>query len=202
MLYTEEAIKKRKANVQKIKNTMTLIAYLLLLPILIYNTTLIFQAIKTPNKTPSFMGIKTYVIVSGSMEPNFNIGDIVLTKEIDTSTLQEQDIISFRQGQSVITHRIIEILEEDGKTKYRTQGDNNNTPDLELTEGNLIEGKVVGKIPVVGKISLLLKGKVTFIVMGMLIYIYYAHTSSVNRRKTRRKAKRLRYEENKEQGEN
>ena len=77
MLYTEEAIIKRKNKIHKRKKIIITIVYIILIPLLIYNVTLIIKSILKPNKTPDFFGYKTYVIVSGSMEPSLKIGDIV-----------------------------------------------------------------------------------------------------------------------------
>ena len=64
MLYTEEAILKRKHKAEIVKRIISSIAYILVVPLLIYNISLILQAFTNPNKTPSFLGIKTYAIIS------------------------------------------------------------------------------------------------------------------------------------------
>ncbi len=64
MLYTEEAILKRKHKAEVVKRIISSIAYILVIPLLIYNISLILQAFANPNKTPSFLGIKTYAIIS------------------------------------------------------------------------------------------------------------------------------------------
>ncbi len=197
MLYTEEAIKNRKSKAQTIRKTISIIIYILLTPLLIYNISLIAQAITNPNKTPSFMGIKTYTIISGSMEPEFKIGDIVIVKETKEDEIKEQDVISFRHGQSIITHRIIAIEEIENKKTYKTKGDSNNVEDAESIDFALVEGKVIGRIPFLGRVSQLLQGKVTLIVIALMAYIYFSHASKVNRIKNRRKVKRLKYEEEK-----
>ena len=196
MQYTDEAIEKRKHKVQIAKKTVSIIVYLIIIPLLIYNISLMIQAVANPNKTPSFFGIKTYTIISGSMEPELEIGDIVIIKETEESNLQVGDIISFRQGQSVVTHRIIEINQTNEGNKFITQGDSNNVKDSEEVIFNMIEGKQIGKIPFIGKISLMLDGKIIILVIAFLIYIYYAHVSKVNGVKSRRRVKRLKYEEN------
>ena len=81
------------------------------------------------SETPNFFGIKTFVIISGSMEPNLKISDIVIIKRCEQNELKENDIISFRSGQSVITHRINKIIETENGVEYITKGDNNNTKD-------------------------------------------------------------------------
>ena len=80
MLYTNQEINKRKNREIKIKNIIYVIMYCFLVIIMTYNISLIMQSLINLNKTPSFFVIKTYVIISGSMEPNINIGDMVITK--------------------------------------------------------------------------------------------------------------------------
>ena len=196
MLYTEEAIIKRKQKAQAFKQKISIVVYFLIIVLLIYNISLIIQAVVNPSKTPSFFGIKTYSIISGSMEPDIHIGDIVLIKESKNNELYEGDIIAFRQGQSVITHRIIMIKETENGNIYTTKGDNNNTEDKIEINIDLIEGKVIGRIPFLGKISRLLQGNIWIIVMVLMVYIYFSHTSKVNSIRNRRKAKRIKYEEN------
>lgn len=195
MQYTENAIMKRKKRVQVLKKIITIIVYMLVIPLLIYNVSLIVQAVVVPNKTPSFLGIKTYTIISGSMEPEVKIGDIVIVKENQNEDLNIGDIISYRQGQSVVTHRIVDIYETEEEKIYKTKGDSNNVEDKLEIKDNMIEGKMIGKVPFLGKISTLLQGKVAIIVIALMVYIYFAHTSKVSHIKNRRKIKRMKYEE-------
>ena len=196
MLYTEEAIIKRKQKAQAFKRVIAITTYILIILLLTYNISLIIQAVVNPSKTPSFFGIKTYSIISGSMEPTIHTGDIVIAKETNKENLQIGDIISFRLGQSVVTHRIIGIEETENGEVYTTKGDKNNTEDKVEIKIDLIEGKVIGRIPFMGKIAKLLHGNISIIVIILMVYIYYSHTSKVSRIKNRRKAKRMKYEEN------
>ena len=198
MLYTDEAIKKRKTKVAKIKNKINIAVYIMLVPLLIYNISLIVQAIINPNKTPSFFGIKTYVIVSGSMMPEIEIGDVVIVKK--TKEIKKGDIISFRKGHSVITHRIQEVLVIDEKIQYKTKGDNNNTEDTGFVSINEIEGVVVKIIPSIGKVSLVLKNKTLIITIIIVYYVYLLHEQSIKKRKIVRKLKREEYEIQKDKG--
>ena len=54
------------------------------------------------------------------------------------------DVISFfdpaGNGTSIVTHRVIEIVEEDGEILFRTRGDNNNTEDKELVPAENLVG--------------------------------------------------------------
>lgn len=156
----------------KIKKTIKVLAYVILIPLLIYNITIIAETFLFPKKTPSFFGIKTYIIVSGSMEPNLNIGDIVVVKSNKQKSLKKGDIISFRENQSIITHRINEVLKVDGEIKYKTKGDNNNVVDSELVKYENIEGKVILTIPKIGNVVLFLQKKEVIILVFIGFYVY------------------------------
>lgn len=194
MLYTDDAIKRRQRKKAKIKRRLIAIVYIFLVPLLIYNTSLIVQAIINPNRTPSFLGIKTYVIISGSMMPELEIGDIVVSKNVEQEELKEGDIISFRQGQNVVTHRIAEKLVVNGEEQYKTKGDNNNVADSGTISYDLIEGKAIAVIPNIGKIALLLQDKMTIIVILAIIYLYISHTRKMKNRTKGRRIKRVEYE--------
>lgn len=193
-LFTNEAIKERKRKEKNAKKIINTIITIILMPILIYNIALIIQAIINPYKTPNFLGIKTYVIISGSMRPELDIGDVVVVKNVKEDELNIGDIISFRQGQSVITHRISNKIEEDGKIEYKTKGDNNNTEDLQTINYKTIEGKVVKKISKIGIVVIALQNKMIIIIITIIIFIYCWQSQKIKAKKERRKLKRIEYE--------
>lgn len=194
MRYTDEAIRNRRNRNNKIKKILTITVYILLIPLLVYNISLIFQAVLNPNETPSFLGIKSYVILSGSMQPEIDIGDIVIVKDVEENELQNKDIISFREGQTVITHRIIDIQTVDNEKQFTTKGDNNNSADNNVISADVIEGKVITVIPFLGKIGIMLKGKITIILAVIIFYIYLVKSEKVKKKKENRRIKRLEYE--------
>ncbi len=65
---------------------------------------------------------KSIAILSNSMNPTFNKGDVVIYK--DTKNIVPGDIIVFQYGSQIIVHRLISINEY-----YVTKGDANNTVD-------------------------------------------------------------------------
>lgn len=157
----------------KLKQILIIPLFIFLFSLLIYNVVLISQAIITQNKTPSFFGIKTYTIVSGSMQPELNIGDMVVVKETNDNELNVGDIISYRNGQSVVTHRIHKIYYKDGQKQYITKGDYNNVEDSIILTIDSIEGKVVNKLSGIGNITLFLQSKYSIIVITIIFFIYF-----------------------------
>ena len=99
------------------------------------------------------------VIVTGSMEPMVKPGDVILVKKIDGQDVGLNDVIQFRRDNILISHRIIGIV-EDEKTKsisFRTKGDNNTGPDLELVKPEEVKGTIIKVVPKIGWPTLLLK---------------------------------------------
>lgn len=72
------------------------------------------------------VGLNTYVVLSGSMEPTYHTGSLLYVKSVDPQDLRVGDPITFMLNEdTVATHRIIEILpdEEDSSVlRFRTQG--------------------------------------------------------------------------------
>lgn len=96
------------------------------------------------NPLPMPFGIGAAVVQSGSMEPTYQIGDLLFVKK--QSTYSVGDVVVYQSGGILVVHRIIAIS---GST-VTTQGDANNTPD-EPFDRSLIQGGVTGCIPRVGR---------------------------------------------------
>lgn len=115
------------------------------------------------NALPMPFGYGAAVVLSGSMEPTFSTGDLILVKESDE--FQVDDIVVYQTGSVLVVHRIIEI---DGETAV-TRGDANNVPDepIALTA---IKGTVLAHIPYAGTLVRLLKTPaVTFALVAAAI---------------------------------
>ena len=92
-------------------------------------------------------GIRPYVVLSGSMEPKIGTGSVVFVNQNAAfSELQKDDVITFRSGDMMVTHRVYEVQGD----KIVTKGDANETPDLGyVTESSLV-GKDVYAVPKLG----------------------------------------------------
>ena len=177
------------------RKIIKIILYIIAVPIIFYNISLIFFSVVNKNETPSFFGIKTFVIISGSMEPELNIGDIVIIKKCSQEELKENDIISYKYGQSEITHRIIQIEDNENGKEYITKGDNNNVRDSENIKYENIEGKCIVKIRHLGKVILILKNKIVLICIILILYLIYAGDTKRNKKWDLRREKREKFEE-------
>ena len=114
------------------------------------------------------------VVVSGSMEPAFYRGDIVVVEKADFLGVHEFNPKDVQVGDVVVydaqwfdqpvIHRVIDIKDVNGTTMYKIKGDNNNSPDPYYVTPSQIKEKVVTWgdnlviIPKVGYLSLWLRG--------------------------------------------
>ncbi len=114
------------------------------------------------------------VVVSGSMEPAFYRGDIVLVEkanffginEFNPEDVQIGDVVVYdaKWYDQPVIHRIINIVEINGTTMYLIKGDNNNASDPYYVTADQIQSKVVSfgdnlvVIPKIGYLSLWLRG--------------------------------------------
>lgn len=151
----------------KISDLFLIIGYIIVIPILILNISIIYKTIKYPNKIPDVFGYKFFIVLSDSMETTIEKGDLVVVKMVDSNTLDKNDIIAFRFDNFVVTHRIVKVnLNEQGEKYFVTKGDNFNTEDNDIVLNYNIEGLLVKKYSGLGNILLFIASP-----MGSLIII-------------------------------
>ena len=102
--------------------------------------------------------IKPVAVMSGSMEPIFYRGDIVVVEKVEENfqKLKLYDIIEYRLNDRIVLHRIVKIEEKDGELVYITKGDNNELEDPDPVETSQIIGKIKFVVKYVGYPSVLL----------------------------------------------
>jgi signal peptidase len=83
----------------------------------------------------AILGHPVMTVLSGSMNPTFRTGDIIVDKPVtaaQASHLHVGQVISFRAqpgSTQIITHRIVAVRDERGAVSYITKGDVNNSAD-------------------------------------------------------------------------
>lgn len=168
---------------KKIFNTIFIIIIIL---IILISSIILINSYTHSNEIPDFFGWKAFIVLSGSMEPQIQIGDIVVVKEIDTDTLKKGDIIAFKSTDTIITHRIIQIINEVNQTKYITKGDNNNIQDEEYILPENVEGIYKFKISQLGNIIIFMqtsRGKIACLSIFILL-LFIEQFSEKRRKKT------------------
>lgn len=154
---------------EKIKKGLFILALIILIPVLALNLTIMIKALVNPDQVPSLFGYKPFVVLSGSMQSEIAVGDLVITKEVDANELEVNDIIAFRNSDSTITtHRIVSKLDD---ACFETKGDSNNVVDDEIVCSTAIEGKYVYKISKIGNFIIFIQEPVGFCVMMLSLLV-------------------------------
>ena len=90
---------------------------------------------------PRLMGLKTYKVLSGSMEPEYHVGSVVYVEKSSIDDIEVGDVITFYiNDNTVVTHRVID--KDNDTESFHTKGDANETED----GGSVAYDKVVGKV--------------------------------------------------------
>jgi len=127
------------------------------------------------SKTDLVGGYRSFVVLSGSMQPTINVGSIVLT--VKSPTYAVGDIVAFENSlKQVVTHRIVDKATVSKGTFYELQGDANNTPDNDPVAEKSVIGKSIFVVPYLGNLIQVLKtpkGFVGFVIAPATLFIIW-----------------------------
>ncbi len=140
-------------NFKRLANALGLVVLLaLVVPFVIY-------------AVPGMIGAEySFVVLSGSMAPAIDPGDVVIVGERDLATIEEGDVITFVRGdaETPVTHRVIGIEERDAAPTFETKGDANAEVDASPVPASNVLGVVVLTIPYIGYVIQAADGPVGF----------------------------------------
>ncbi|WP_050632166.1 signal peptidase I [Bacillus andreraoultii] len=103
---------------------------------------------------PSIFGLTPLNVLSGSMEPTFKVGDVLLIRKVPIHSIQHNDIITYKKdGKSLVTHRVVSIDNQGNERIFRTKGDANTGTDRQIVHSEQVIGKVIIIIPSLGLVS-------------------------------------------------
>ncbi len=141
---------------------------MILIPILIINVTLIIRSFVKPDEVPSMGGMFPLIVLTDSMYPDIQSGDLIICHTEDPENIQEGDIIAFfdpaGSGTSIVTHSVAEITEVDGQTAWITRGIANNTNDVMPVPADKLVGVYQMRIPGMGSVVMFMQSTAGLIV--------------------------------------
>lgn len=115
---------------------------------------------------PMPFGIGVSIVLTGSMEPEFYAGDLIVVVKSDNYAVD--DIIVFQRNQKAVTHRIVSFAGD----QVITRGDANTLED-EPIDRSTIKGKVLFAIPKLGYLVSYMKTKVgTSVVLAITLFLF------------------------------
>ena len=172
--------KEKTSTTHKVLTIIGSILCVILIPILIINITLIVKSYINKDEVPSIGGTVPLIVLTDSMVPEIYSGDLIICKTADAEDIEVNDVISFfdpaGNGTSIVTHRVIEVLEDDGEIFFRTRGDNNNTEDKELVPAENLVGVYKMRIAGAGHIAMFMQstaGLIICVVLPIILLVGY-----------------------------
>lgn len=178
--------KEKTSTMHKVLTITGTILCIILLPVLVINLTLIAKSFINEGEVPSVGGRLPLIVLTDSMFPEIESGDLIICHTAEASNVETGDIISFfdpaGNGTSIVTHRVVEIVEKDGTIYFRTRGDNNNTDDKELVPAGNLVGIYDMRIAGAGNIAMFMQSSAGLIVCVVLPIILLVGYDIIRRR--------------------
>ena len=155
----------------------------ILVPMLIINCTLLIKGWTNKDEVPTLFGYAPMIVLTDSMagenEDSFSGGDLIFVKTVKAEDVKIGDVISFfdpqGNGTSITSHRVVEVINEDGKITFKTKGDNNNTEDKLPVPAENLAGVYTGfKIVGAGRVAMFMQtpwGLIVCVVIPILLLI-------------------------------
>ena len=170
-----------------IKFIWKIIEKIIIIAIIFISAIIITQNV-TKNED-AFLGFRIYRVLTGSMIPKYQIGDVLLVREKDINEIKVGDDVSYNgttgsMKGKLVTHQVIEIEEIEGKKVFHTKGIANTAKDPVIS-GEQITGVVQTKLHAITAICNMLTNRYIFYfgaILPLTIYIFFAFV----RRNTRK----------------
>ena len=169
---------------EKLRNNKILKIIKIILNIVIVIFVLLFLLVvclqRFSDNKLSLFNYRMFTVVSGSMEPEYNIGDVLIAKDVEPSTIEVGDAVSYLGNSGsfknrVITHKVIEIEQDvDGKYIFHTKGIDNPAEDPIVYEDQVyvieVNPRSSRTIPYISKVTdIPVVDVATHVIMGKTI---------------------------------
>ena len=187
--------KKQEKQKQKKKvyviDVVGIILSLILIPILAVNLTLIAKSMLHKDEVPRVGGYFPLIVLTDSMYPEIQSGDLIICRQEDPEELEAGDIISFfdpdGKGTTILTHRIESIEGSGEEFLFTTRGDANNTADAAAVPADKVVGVYITRIPSLGNVAMFMQTSTGLIVCVVLPLVLMIAWDMIRRRMYERK---------------
>ena len=145
--------------------------------LLIVLSLVIFQKV-TKNKV-TIGNIYIFQIVTGSMAPEYKVGDVIVVKKEEPSKLKVGDDITYLGNidnwkDLVITHRIVNIREENNKYYFVTKGTANVLEDPEISE-EAVYGKMIYHTVLFSFVGRLMTNMIVYYILFISVGVSFSY---------------------------
>lgn len=165
----------------KILTVIGAVLCILLIPILVINCTLIFRGYTNSDEVPQIGGIVPMIVMTDSMYPEIQSGDLMICHTENAEDVKVGDIIAFfdpaGNGTTVVTHRVAEITEDDnGGLAWITKGDANNTEDQAKVPAKNLVGVFQQRFSNLGNVAMFMQitqGLILCVICPIILLVAY-----------------------------
>ena len=172
--------KEKTTAMHKALTVIGTILCIILIPVLIINCILIVKSF-TSEEVPSVAGTLPLIVLTDSMYPVIESGDLIICHTAEPEEISVGDVIAFfdpaGNGSTIVTHRVQEVTEQGGQIAWRTKGDNNNTEDrLLVTADKLVAVYEGTRLDGFGNVALFMQttpGLILCVVCPLLLLVGY-----------------------------
>lgn len=148
-----------------IKRVLNILFYILVIGIIV------FAISAKGNSGLSIAGYRSLIVLTSSMEPEIQAGSLAIIGP--AGQLESGDIITFKVGNSNLTHRIVSVTQQG---EYITKGDANQENDAGVVNASNIVGVYKFSIPYLGLILSFLmtpQGLILLLISLALLYLCF-----------------------------
>lgn len=172
---------KKRGTAQKIFAAVCITLCVLFIPFVITNLVLSIKGYTNKNEVPSVFSIFPMYVITDSMEPTINSGDLIFVKKVTPTDIAVDDVIAFFDPESMkdtmIIHRVKEIsTDEDGNLTFRTKGDANNVFDTFIITGENVVGRYVFRLRWLGSVAMFMQTPygliITISIPLLMLFVY------------------------------
>ena len=173
---------KEKTSVgHKILTVIGIVLCVILIPVLIINCTLIVKSYIDKEAVPTIGGYAPLIVLTDSMYPTIDAGDIIIVKSGAAEDVEKGDVIAYFDPASktgaIVTHRVMDIsTDKDGTTIFQTKGDANNAMDKMWVRSEELVGEYQFRIPNMGHVAMFMQtttGLIVCVVLPILLLVGY-----------------------------
>lgn len=164
----------------KIWTVIGVVLCVILIPILTINLTLIVKSYTNTEEVPSVGGWLPLIVLTDSMYPEIESGDLIICHTEEAENIKDGDIIAFfdpaGNGTTIVTHRVIDVTTQDGALAFQTKGDANNVEDAMLVPAEDLVGVYQRRIPNMGNVAMFMQttqGLIVCVVCPIILLVGY-----------------------------
>lgn len=189
--------RKDKRAIKAIGNVLRIVLTVIASIILGINVYMLNAKRLAGNQLPMPFGYGAAIVMSGSMSPALEVGDLVIVKEVsEEGTVRQEDlspgdVIVYEDGDSYVIHRIIEKNEPD--KIFITKGDYNNSVDAPVSFRQ-VKGVLFQSIPGAGDVLLMMRNPLFIVFLIVLVVLWTELSIAADKKKAKAAADALRKE--------